>query len=90
MAPVVGGKSSTPRKAALRWVGSPGLAEEERGRSVRSHDGEPIVETGAEAAASLPTDDEASGVDKMHGEDPFYSCVSGEWMGWMGRLGPCS
>jgi hypothetical protein len=87
MAPVVGGKSTTPRKAAPRWVGSPGPAEEERGRSVRSHDGEPIVETGVEAAASLPTDGEASGVDKMHGEGSFYSCVSG---GWMGRLGPGS
>jgi hypothetical protein len=81
------GKSTTPRKAALRWVGAPGPAEEERGRLVRPGDGEPVVETGAEAVASLSMDGEASGMDKMHGEGPFYSCVGGGWMGWTGRLG---
>jgi hypothetical protein len=35
-----------PREASPRWVGAPGPAEEERGRLVRSDDGEPIVETG--------------------------------------------
>jgi hypothetical protein len=42
---------------------------------------------GAEAVASLPTDGEAHGMDKMHGEGPFYSCVGGGWMGWTGWLG---
>jgi hypothetical protein len=46
------------------WVGAPGPAEEERGRLVRSDDGDPITERGAEAAASLPADGEASGADK--------------------------
>jgi hypothetical protein len=81
------GKSTMPRKAAPRWVGALGPAEEERGRLVRSGDGEPVAETGVEAAASLPADDEASGVDKMQGEGPFYSYVGGRWMGWTGRLG---
>jgi hypothetical protein len=75
-----------PRKVALRWVGAPGPTEEERGRLVRSGDGEPVAETGSEAAASLPADDEASGTDKMHEKCPFYSCVGGGWMGWTGRL----
>jgi hypothetical protein len=75
-----------PQKATPRWVGSLGPAEEERGRLVRSGNGEPVVETGVEAVASLPADDEASGADKMHGVGPFYSCVGGGWMGWMGRL----
>jgi hypothetical protein len=48
MAPVVGGKSTTPRKAALRWVGAPRPTEEERGRLVRSGNGEPVVETGVD------------------------------------------
>jgi hypothetical protein len=30
---------------------------------------------------------EAGGTDKIHWEGPFYSCVGGGWMGWMGRLG---
>jgi hypothetical protein len=67
--------------------GAPGPAEEERGRLVRSGDGEPVVETGAEAVTSLPADIEASGMDKMHVEGPFYSCVGGGWMGWTGWLG---
>jgi hypothetical protein len=75
-----------PRKAAPMWVGALGPTEEERGRIVRSDDSELIVEIGAEAAASLPADDEASGADKMHREGPFYSCVGGGWMGWTGRL----
>jgi hypothetical protein len=75
-----------PQKAAPRWVGAPGPTEEERERLVRSGNGEPVVETGAEAAASLLTDDEASGMDKMHEEGHFYSYVGGGWMGWMGRL----
>jgi hypothetical protein len=66
------GKSTTPREASLRWVGAPGPTEEERGRLVRSGDGEPIVETGAEAATSLLVDSEASGADKMQGRrGPF-------------------
>jgi hypothetical protein len=77
------GMSTMPRKAALRWVGAPGPAEEEMGRLVRSGDGEPVAEIGAKVAASLPADGEASGMDKMHGEGPFYSCVGGGWMGWM-------
>jgi hypothetical protein len=77
------GKSTTPQKATPRWVGAPGPAEEEMGRLVRSGDGEPVAEIGAEAAASLPADGEASGMDKMHGEGSFYSCVGGGWMGWM-------
>jgi hypothetical protein len=80
------GKLTTPRKAASRRVGAPGPAEEERGRLVRSGYGEPIAETGAEVVASLPADGEASGADKIHGEDPFYSYVGGGWMGWMGWL----
>jgi hypothetical protein len=74
------GKSTTPQKAFLRWVGAPGPAEEERGRLVRSDDGEPITEIGAAATASLPVDSEANGTDKMHGEGPFYSYVGGGWM----------
>jgi hypothetical protein len=81
------GKSTMPRKATPRWVGAPGPVEEERGRLVRSGNGEPVVEIGAEAAASLPADGEASGVNKMHGEGPFYACVGGGWMGWTGWLG---
>jgi hypothetical protein len=79
------GKSTTPRKAALRWVGALGPTEEERGRLVRSGDGGTVMETRAEEAASLPVEHEASGVNKMHGEGP-YSCVGTWWMGWMGRL----
>jgi hypothetical protein len=67
-------------------VGALGPTEEERGRLVRSGDDESVTETGAEAAASLPTDSEASGKDKMHGEGPIYSCVGGGWMGWTGWL----
>jgi hypothetical protein len=48
MAPVVGGKSTTPRKAALRWVGAPRPTEEERGRLVRSDNGETVAETGVD------------------------------------------
>jgi hypothetical protein len=75
------------RKAALWWVGAPGPTEEERVMLVRCGDGEPVVETGGEAVASLPADGEVSGADKMHREGPFYSCVGGGWMGWTGRLG---
>jgi hypothetical protein len=71
------GKSTTPQKSSPRWVGAPGPAEEETGRLVRSDDGEPITETGVEAVGSLPADSGASGVDKMHGGGPFYSCVGG-------------
>jgi hypothetical protein len=74
------GKSTTPQKAFLRWVGAPGPVEEERGRLVRSDDGEPIAEIGAAATASLPMDSEANGTDKMRGEGPFYSYVGGGWM----------
>jgi hypothetical protein len=81
------GKSTTARKAALRWVGAQGPTEEERWRLVRSCNSEPVMETGAEAATSLLVDSEASGVDKMHGEGPFHSCVGGGWMGWTGWLG---
>jgi hypothetical protein len=80
-------KSTTPQKATPRWVGALGPTEEERGRLVRSSNGEPVMETGVEATASLPADSEASGMDKMHGEGPFYSCVGGGWMGWLRRLG---
>jgi hypothetical protein len=76
-----------PQKATLTWVGAPEPAEEERGRLVRSGDGEPVVETGAEAEASLPADGVDNGADKMHGEGRFYSCMGGGWMGWTGRLG---
>jgi hypothetical protein len=89
MALVVGGKSTTPQKAALMWVGAPRPAEEERGRLVRSFDSEPVAVTGAKAVASLPVDGEASGADKMHGKGPLYSCVGkggGGWMGWTGWL----
>jgi hypothetical protein len=78
-----------PRKAAPRWVGASGPTEEERGRMVRSGDGESVAETGVEATASLRANGEASGVDKMHREDPFYSRVGGGWMVWMGRLSLC-
>jgi hypothetical protein len=80
------GKSTTPQKEAPRWVGAPGPAEEEMGRLVRSSNGEPVTETGAEASASLLADGESSGMDKMHGEGPFYSCMCGGWMGWTERL----
>jgi hypothetical protein len=89
MALVVGGKSTTPQKAALMWVGALRPAEEERGRLVRSFDSEPVAVTGAKAVASLPVDGEASGADKMHGKGPLYSCVGGGgggWMGWTGWL----
>jgi hypothetical protein len=79
-----------PWEASLRWVGALGPTEEERGRLVRSADGEPVTETGAEAMASIPVYGEASGADKMYGEGPFYSYVGGGWMGWTGRLGPGS
>jgi hypothetical protein len=50
------GKSTTPWDASPRWVGALGPGGEERGRPVRFGDGESIVETGAEALASLPMD----------------------------------
>jgi hypothetical protein len=75
------GKSATPRRASSKWVGALGPAEEERGRLVRSGDGELVTEIGAEAVASLPADGEAKDADKMHGEGPFYTCVGGGWMG---------
>jgi hypothetical protein len=87
---VVRGKSTMPQKAATRRVGAPGPAEEERGRLVMSGDGEPVTETGVEAATSLPADGEACGADKMHGEGPFYSCLGRGWMGWTEWLGPGS
>jgi hypothetical protein len=66
------GKSTTSREASPRWVGALGPAEEERGRLVRSGDGEPVMEKGAEVAASLPADSEASGTDNMQGRrGPF-------------------
>jgi hypothetical protein len=80
------GKLTTPQKATPWWVGAPGPTEEEWGRLVRSVDGEPVTKIGAEAATSLPTDGKASGVDKIHREGPFYSCVGGGWMGWTRRL----
>jgi hypothetical protein len=70
------GKSTTPRKASPRWVGALGPAKEERGRLVRSGDGEAAAKTGAEAAASLPANSEARDVDTMHGGGPFYSYVA--------------
>jgi hypothetical protein len=54
-----------------------------KGRLVRSGDGEPVVEIGAEAVSSLPTGGEAIGTDKMHWEGPFYSYVGEGWMGWL-------
>jgi hypothetical protein len=81
------GKSTMPQKAAPRWVGAPVPVEEERGRLVRSGNGEPVIETGAEATTSLPADGEASGANKMHGEGLFYGCVGGGWMGWTRQLG---
>jgi hypothetical protein len=74
-------RSTTPQEASPRWVGALGPAEEERGRLVRSGDGELVTEIGAEAVASLPADGEAKDADKMHGEGPFYTCVGGGWMG---------
>jgi hypothetical protein len=50
------GKSTTPQEASLRWVGALGPAREEMGKPVRSGDGEPVMETRAGAAASLPMD----------------------------------
>jgi hypothetical protein len=44
-----------PQKAAPRWVGDSGPTEEERGRMVRSGDGESVAETGVEATASHAT-----------------------------------
>jgi hypothetical protein len=60
-AAVLGGSGShekltMPRKASLRWVGPPRPAGEERGKPVRSGDGESVTETGVGAAASLLTD----------------------------------
>jgi hypothetical protein len=40
------GRSATPQGASLKQVGAPGPAEEERGRLVRSGDGESIMKTG--------------------------------------------
>jgi hypothetical protein len=57
-----------------------------KGRLVRSGDGEPVTKIGAEVAASLLADSEASGTDKMHREGSFYSCVGRGWMGWTGPL----
>jgi hypothetical protein len=34
----------------------------------------------------LTNGQETGGMDKMHGEGPFYSCVGEGWMGWMGHL----
>jgi hypothetical protein len=48
-------------------VGALGHAEEERGRPVRSGDGELVTEIQAEAAASVPADSEAGGVNKTQG-----------------------
>jgi hypothetical protein len=69
-------------KSCSEVGGCSGTYRGRKGTLVRSGDGGTIMETRAEAAASLPVDHEASGVDKMHGEGP-YSCVG---RGWMGRL----
>jgi hypothetical protein len=47
------GKSTTPQKAALRRVAALGPSEEERGRLVRSGDGEPVAETGGGSGGIL-------------------------------------
>jgi hypothetical protein len=43
------GKLAMPRGASPKWVGAPGLVEEERGWLVRSGDGESVTKTGVEA-----------------------------------------
>jgi hypothetical protein len=63
-----------PQEASPWWVGAPGLAEGERGRLVRSSDGEPVAKMGVAAVASKPADSEASGTDKMQGRrGPFVT-----------------
>jgi hypothetical protein len=71
------GKSATPRRASSKWVGALGPAEEERGRLVRSGDGEPVAETGAEAAASLPVDGEAKARTRCTGGSSFIVASTG-------------
>jgi hypothetical protein len=65
------GKSTMPQEASLRWVGAPGSAREERGKPVRSGDGEPVAEIVAGAVTSLPTDRKPGGLDNMQGGAPF-------------------
>jgi hypothetical protein len=60
-------KLATPREASPRWVGAPGPTEEERGRPVRSADGELVTKIEVEMAVSVPADNEAGGVNKTHG-----------------------
>jgi hypothetical protein len=71
VAPVVGEVNHTSRSFS-EVGGCSGPAEEERGRLVRSGNGEPVAEIGVEAVASLPVNSEASGADKMQGRrGPF-------------------
>jgi hypothetical protein len=61
------GKSDMPREASSSWVGALGPAEEERGRPVRSSNGELVLEIEAEAVASVLADSEACGMNKTQG-----------------------
>jgi hypothetical protein len=45
------GKSATPRGASPKWVGAPRPIEKERGRLVRSGDGEPVPKIVVKVAA---------------------------------------
>jgi hypothetical protein len=62
---------TTLQKTSPRWVGAPGPTGEERGKPVRSDDGEPVAETGEGAAASLPMDRRQDGAGNMQGGAPF-------------------
>jgi hypothetical protein len=61
------GMPTMPREASPGWLGAPGPAGEERGKPIKSGDGEPIAKTGEGAAASLPADRRQDGVDNMQG-----------------------
>jgi hypothetical protein len=45
------GKSATPRGASPKWVGAPRPTEKERGKLVRSGDGESVPKIVAKVAA---------------------------------------
>jgi hypothetical protein len=79
------GMLTMPREASLRWLGALGPAGEERGKPVRSGDGESVVEIGEGAVTSLPTDRRQDGVDNMQGGGRLlYVCArrEGDGMAW--------
>jgi hypothetical protein len=68
------GRSTTPQGASPKQVGAPGPAEEERGRLVRSGDGESIMKTGRKLRHPYRRTVKQEVRTKCTGEVFFYSC----------------